>query len=290
MRQRRRHLCVNTLLSTLLLLLPTASADEVFLASGRSLKGLVVEEHVDLIVLSTPDGEQMLWRKDIDQVFFDDPERNYLYLGNEALAAGDAGTAMALFQKSAHLNPSLEEVRDALRRVGDERRKQSVGWSVPEAALWSRWGLRLSKTASYPVVADLAPDGAAARAGFRAGDQIRFVWGESMGFRPVAEAADRLLGPPGTEVKMTIQREIRVSLSPSWPGFDVGMTEHGLVVTSVGEPGQRAGLQTGDRLVVLDKQPTRYVPLSSAKSAIARARTAGLRCGIQRHLLLIRPS
>ena len=272
----------------------SAFADEVFFTSGQTLKGLVVEEHVDRLVVSTVDGEQVIWRHDVDQVFFDDPERNYLYLGNEALAAGDFQAALTLYQKAIHMNPAWDDARDALRRLDDRQRRTAGAAERPERVLQDVWGLTLAATESYPVLSAVAPDSAAAQAGLQAGDALVAAWGESLGYRSLAQVAQRVAGPAGTEVKITFQRDVTVLAgavaNAPWPGFGVTMAPEGLTVSEVGVLGAAAGLQVGDLVVALDGRPTRYLPLGQARTAIAKTKTAGLRFQIHRYLLILRPT
>ncbi len=273
-----------------------AQADEIYFTSGRTLKGLVVEEHLDRLLISTVDGEQVIWRHDVDQVFFDDPERNYLYLGNEALASGDVNSALTLYQRAIQLNPSWEEARDALRRLDDRQRRMTGAWAVedPVRALQATWGLTLSATEDYPVIAAVTPQSASAQGGMAVGDAVAAIWGESMGYRSLAQVAERLLGPAGTDVKVTIRREVAVRPgtvpNTPWPGFGVTMAPDGLTISEVGVLGTAAGLQAGDLVVALDGRPTRYLPLGQARAAIDKARTAGLQLRIHRHFLMHRPT
>ena len=274
-------------------LLPPVFSDEIYFTSGRSLKGLVVEEHVDRLVVSTVDGERVILRQEIDQVFFDDPERNYLYLGNEAFAQGDLNTAEILFRKALKFNPRWGEARDAMRRLGDERRKATSGWTSadPQGQLWSAWGMRLAATERYPVLVAVEPRGAAARAGLSAEDRIIAIWGDSMAFRPLDEVASAWMGPPGSIVKVTLERRLtlRARTARGWPGFDLTMTPLGLTVAKIHRWAKAAGLRPGDRLVTVNGLSTRYLPLASARAAIHKARRTGLTIVIHRDIVITRP-
>ena len=59
----------------------TLYADTVILKNRTKVKGLVVDEYVDRIALSTVEGERDVFRKDIDSVEYDTPEQNFMQLG-----------------------------------------------------------------------------------------------------------------------------------------------------------------------------------------------------------------
>ncbi len=296
----RSHLslvtCCLSLATLVTCSLSRAHADELDLTSGQTLKGLVVEEHLDRLIVSTADGEQVIRRRDIDEGFFDDPERNYLYLGNEALAGGDLNGATTLFQKALQFNPRLEEVRDAIQRTEDIRRKLVSGWTVndPVAAVWTRWGMRLAGTGDYPVVEQVAAGRAAAQAGLRVGDRLVAVWGASTGFRALPDVAAQILGPQATPVKFTLQREIVLppphTAAMAWPGIELSLGPQGAMVAAAGAAGLAAGVQVGDLVVALDGRATRYMPLAAARAALAAARGRGITLRVQRTIESTRPS
>jgi len=278
-----------------------ASADEVYFTSGKVLKGLVVEEHADRLVVSTVAGERVVPRREVDEVFFDDPERNYLYLGNEAMDRGDWDTALALFQRAGQLHPAWPEARWAFRRLEDEQRKRALGWLAPPdplRSLWEAWGIRLAETDAYPVVEGLSPRGLARVRGgvaLRVGDRIVSVWKKSAGFRPAFEVAGHLLGPPGTQVALTIQREVVIQPSDgapeALPDGALSMGEEGLAVASGRLPEVAAELRAGDRIVAVEQRATRYLSLAASRARMAEAYRKGeVRVTLERDVFLTRPS
>ena len=271
-----------------------AQADEVYFTSGDSLKGLVVEAHVDRLVVSTVDGERVVWRRDVDEVFFDDPERNYLYLGDEALEAGDVHGAIALFQKATQFNAELEEVRDALRRADDRRRKLETLWEVrdPEAALRKRWGVRLAATEGAPTITAVTTPSFGERAGLQADDHVIAVWGASMAYRPIPQVAEWLLGPSGSPLKLLIERDLLLSAAAlpggKWPGFEPAITPAGLAVAETGPLGAAAGLRPGDRIAAINGHATRYLPLASVRALLDRLKGTSVSLQIDRAMFLTR--
>lgn len=290
----QRHCSSLVGLVSLFGLMSSVSADEIFFTSGESRKGLVVEEHADRLVVSTVDGEQTVRRRDIDEVFFDDPERNYLYLGNEALAEGDAAGALALYRKAMSFNPRWEEARHAVQRAEDLRRKQATGWMADDPArlVQSAWGLRVAAEVPYPVLTVTAPRQAAALAGIETGDMLVALWGGSTGYRPLREVLDELAGPPATTITVTVQRTI--TLRPqdvprvAWPGFELAMAPAGLTVSQIRARGAAAGLRAGDLIIAVNGRPTRYLPLAAARAMVAQPRAGGLTLQIQRPLVITR--
>lgn len=268
-----------------------AFADTVYFKSGNTLKGLVVEEHQDRIILSTEEGEKTVLRREIDDVFYSEPERNHLYLGNQALEEGELGLARGFFDKALQINPRFEEAHDALRRAEDLERKRDTPLPPGQvaAALWEQWGLALESVSSQVRVAQVRPDSSAERAGLERGDVLIALWGESLAFLNPDQAAERLWGPPGTVVKITVQRVVRLAppaaaSAREWPHWRLEMERLGLTVDRVEPAGAASlsGLFPGDRIIGLNGQPTRYLKLSDARRLAQTSTETGLTLLIQR--------
>ncbi len=271
-------------------------ADVIYDLEGGTLRGLVVEEHWDRIVVSTEWGEQTILRETIEEIFFDEPERNQLYLGNQALGAGEFSLAQGFFRKALRLNPNFQEANDALGRLEDQEAKLAAQFDLtqPVPVLLNRIGMTVGLTDQFSQIRMIRADSPADRAGLSIGDLLISYWGESLGFLPVEEIARRILGPPRTAVTLTVQREVMLpSALPferDWPAMQMGMSRSGLTVLEVTPKGMAAltGLRLGDRIVRLDKQPTRYMPLSKARRVMAEAKETGVTLVIQRDITLQR--
>ena len=288
----------SLVLWTLLLLsaAPAVFADDVFFRDGGELRGLVVEEHHDRVVVSTEQGERTVPRKEIDEIFYAEPERNQLYLGSQALEAGNFGGARKFFEQALRLNPLLLEAKDALGRVEDMELKAGQPPVEPAAAL-AALGLTLRvphEEDGWVVVEGVARGSAAQRWGLALGDALVAHWGGSLRYLPPAEAARRLVGPPGSKLKLTLQR--RIELPPaqppqvSWPGLKLEMEHFGLTAREVEPtaPAFLAGLRPGDRIVELGGAPTRYMPLGTARKTVQQAKDKGIPLVIHRDFIVIR--
>ncbi len=286
-------------LAVTLALVPPALADVVYFESGETLKGLVVEEHRDRVVVSTEGGERTILRGEVDEIFYSEPERNYLYLGRQAMEQGEFSLARGFLRKALQIHPRLSEAEDALHRLEDlQRRVEAVGrrpagWA---AALEGQLGLALSVSDSLPVVASVRTGSAAEQAGLRAGDALAFCWGFSLAFLAPEQAAEELVGEPGTGVKITLQRQVDLPAGDGrgrrWPQAELEMERLGLTVRSVGTGGvaEKAGLSAGDRIIRIGEEPTRYMPLAAARDRLAQARGKGIRLILHRDRMLERQS
>ncbi len=271
-------------------------ADVIYMKSGETVKGLVVEEHHDRILLSTEQGEKPIFRRDIDEVFYDDPERNYLYMGNQAIESGDFGLAGEFFRKATQIDPQFSEADEALHRLKDLQ-QQGATRSVPRdwmPALRKGWGLELTVEADRPRVGEVQPKSLGARAGLQTADRLISAWGASLAFLPAEKVAQALLGPAGSELKLTIQRQVVLPKAQrrgfeGW-GMRLEMERLGLAVHSVALASVAAqrGILALDRVVAIDGQPTRYLPLEEARRLLENAGERGTTLEIQRDLMIRR--
>jgi hypothetical protein len=245
-----------------------AYADVIYDHSGGTLKGLVVEEHADRIVLSAEQGEQTVFRSQIEEVFYAEPERNYLYLGGQALESGDFGAARGFFQKALQINSVFSEAADAIERAADLEKKQdwvSQGLDLLQA-LEKQWGITLAQGKELAVVQEVRPGSLAERSGLAAGDGLVAAWNVSLAFIPAGAVARELIGPPGSISKLTIQRAVEL---PAGGRLEMKLSMERLGLTAAGEA---PGLLPGDRIISIGGKPTRYMPLGDARGMIQSAK------------------
>ena len=275
-------------------------ADVVYYRSGQSVRGLVVEEHRDRIVMNVEGKETPILRQEIEEIFYDDPERNYFYLGNQALHAGEFPMARGFFRKALQIYPEFQEAVDALGRLEDLERKKVSGFTLARSAasllLEENWGFSLGTSGPFPAwpsVQGIKENSLAARSGLFLGDFLVSFWGESFfGFSP-EEVAGALLGPSDSKVKLTIEREVSLMAEPSikrWPGMQLAMERLGLTIVSVESQGvaQENHLRPGDRIVAIEGVLTRYIPLVQAYRMLEKARGKTVSLKIHRDLMIRR--
>ncbi|MEE8317873.1 MAG: tetratricopeptide repeat protein, partial [Candidatus Omnitrophota bacterium] len=80
-------------------------ADTVIMKDRTKVKGLVVEEYVDRITLSTVEGEKNILRQEIERIEYDTPEQNFMQLGRAYDAKGWYDKASFYYKKAMEIKP-----------------------------------------------------------------------------------------------------------------------------------------------------------------------------------------
>lgn len=280
----------------------TLFADTIFMKDGKDIKGLVVDEYVDRITLSTVDGERDILRSSIDRIEYDEPELNFMQLGRAYDAKGWYDKAAFYYKKAMELNPKHKEAREAYlashakmwrqeeRMTKKElaRQKMTMDWRKEQYAkdspqikdrallLKETLGISLQETeGSFRIIA-VSAHSSADKAGIQKGDLLVGIWGRLVRYSNVEAILDELLGPKYSEVNVLIEKEIPIQAGEdvgdlySDLGILLGFEYEGLIVKDVfpDEIGKAAGFRKGDFIVAIDKNFTRYLPLDSVIALI----------------------
>ena len=287
------------------MLVSQALADTVYLTSGEAVKGLVVEEHHDRIVFSTYKGEIEIPKFSIDQIFFDTEEGNQIYLGNKALDEGEFELALGFYQKAYQINPDLEKVKGALVRLLDAINRKNLNISPQDAPvkLKEQLGIAIERHKNKIRVLSVNDEPLAKKAGLAVSDIITNVWDASVMFMDSSSAALLMTGAPQTPIKLTIEREIRLPVSPvPWFkrifkgfifndfGFKLALKPSGLIAVYVGPQGiaVQCGLQVMDEVTRINGESTRYMPVSLVRKKIFQSNLKEVVLTIKRQVFLIR--
>jgi regulator of sigma E protease len=131
---------------------------------------------------------------------------------------------------------------------GDQTLTINSGFERPETSGWERKSLRQVglQPAITPIVAKVAPDSEAAKAGLEANDQIVDIGGQKIYYlKQISEWAQRHSGQP---LPLTVIRDGRTSHVDMQPGR--------LVISGVIEnsPADVAKLQKGDKIIALNDE------------------------------------
>lgn len=276
------------------------SADTISLKNGKDLKGLVVEQHADRIILSTEKGEIPILRSGIKNIQYDEPEQNFIQLGKAYEAENQWAPALAYYEKAAEINPNFEEAKVAALGARNrlwaastegprnEIEKQQLiydAWGQGKAveqlikkqavretqALKEGLGLELEKNGDWVRVAAVAAKKPAAEASLKKNDRLVSVDGGSLRFLSADAVKTTLLFPRYSNFTLEFERDCFLHKKPGRArlkdlGFNLKLEYRGLIVESVkpGSAAEDAGLKEGDLLVRVGQQATRYMPMKKA--------------------------
>jgi tetratricopeptide (TPR) repeat protein len=281
-------------------------ADAIKLKNGKELKGLVVEEHEDRILLSTENGEIPVLRRGIRQIDFDNPAQNFAQVGRSFEEKQRWGEAMAYYEKALEVNPDLEEAKNAVARVRnrfwaktalgpvDEIEKRQAlyeTWgkgnfsetrkgpeaSAPTELLHKDLGLRLLKKGDWVRLSEVIPGKDAALSGLRKNDRLVSIDGNSLRYLNVEAVREKLMSPRHTSFILEYDRECHMART----GFEKELREFGLelkldtqgvVVTGVkpSSAASRSGFHKNDTIIEVNSVSTRYLPLKKFMDVIQK--------------------
>lgn len=301
-----------------------ASADTIHMKDGRELKGIVVEEYKDRLLVSTVDGEVTMMKSEIKELYFDEEETNLIKLGDQARDAKRYMKAAAYYGGALKLNPDSKGAKDGLlylqlhisdkidsMRSDSVRRQRDIdenGGSIlveksddealkeVQSDLSKSLGLKLCADGFMPFICLVRPDSPAEMAGMIKGDTLVAIWGRLTGYMTLREVADHLLKKASPEIRCTIERtrDVKVNKSKnifSGPqdsiGADLTIGFDGLTIEKARRGGNisAAGLADGDIIVAIDGVSTRYMAMSKVTGIICGS-VGSVRLTFRRDLII----
>ncbi|MDD3088521.1 MAG: PDZ domain-containing protein [Candidatus Omnitrophica bacterium] len=295
---------------------PFTEADTVMLKDESNIKGLIIDEMKDRIVVSTADGERTIMKADIRFAVYDDEERSLLQIGRNQLKKGQYFKAYQTYEKAAELNPDSEEARDKrdhLRAYLETKTRYDIADSVRRnrenfngetgrnaiSEVRKKLGLELVSGKKYVTVEEVTKNRlGASRMPFLAGDRIISIWGEMAVYQSAEEVADMLLRPG--ETRMVIERDLSAELKTPrgldriWPfssyknviGAELKIVRRGLVITEVSPGGafKLAGAEPDDLVFRIGGRNTRYLPFREVEKMIKDREGKELEVVVQRDI------
>ncbi len=303
-----------------------AFCDTLSLTDGKEVKGLVVEEHQDRVVLSTADGEREYFRKDIQNIQYDELTYNLLSLGREMENKKRWREALSYYEHALAINPALSEAKQASLGIksrlwaqmldegpqGEISKLQDMhdAWMANvdvdalsrkreesrAKLLWDRLGIKLAAREDWVVADDLKIGGPLQKQGFRRGDALVFIDGKSLRFLNGGAVTEYLLEPRYSNAIIVLRRKIALAGPGSAdPLKDLGVRIHqeyaGLTVRDVNEKTKREArseLRDGDLVVEIGDARTRYMPEREALKMFQDPKNAPARLVIHRPITITR--
>ena len=257
-------------------------------------KGLVVEEYYDRFVFSAEEGEREILQANVDEIFFDEPYQNNLYLGKRFQAKDDFDGGARFYGLALQSNPDYQDAFDALRGLEDAKWRAGKRWRYRELKdmLMAQLGVGLERRGHRIAIKtlnkDIAQGGDLAR-----GDLLVKAWAQPLTFAGLKNASRFLAGLPNSVLKVIIERNISI---PAGGGFSLSSglaitpDYTGPVVAQVREGGRyyAAGLRQRDLIVKVNGEGTRYMKLSAVRKKAMRRSKDPTVLTIQREASLMR--
>lgn len=323
----RSSLLIYLVLMLFLVFSGLAAADTINKNNGEEMKGIVVEDYKDRIVLSTPSGEKTIMKSDIKELYYDEEEDNLIKLADQAKEKKDYIRALTYYDMAYKANPNSKAAKDGLvflegylfrkeqaQKEEDVKRREdlehqgaivptqpaeSEELSVKSSKLKKDAGITLSIVDGLPLVGSVSLHSPADEAGLTQGDKLTAIWARLTGYMELKEVLDALLDKPSLELKCTIERTVNIPINPyrlialgtnELIGATFSMEFDGLTVIAVRDNGasHEAGLKKGDLVVAIDGKPTRYMPLKNAINMIKNSKENRVKLTVRREVLIWR--
>jgi C-terminal processing protease CtpA/Prc len=293
-----------------------ATADTVSLGSGEEVKGIIVEEYTDRIVISTYEGEKTIFKEKISKTLYDLTEQNLVKLGDKYMSRQEPAKAYFYYEKAHNLNPGYKEASDkmnhvlgqlfrkssATKRREVEKREEISNWQmktlIPKENFTNKLekhiGMRIAEEAGAIKIRKVIKNSPAFKSGLEVNDALVSVWGRFTGYMSEEEVAEILLKESLGEIKMAIRREIILKKKPaskSYPdiiGGKLDMLMDGLTIVALddGRAGENSGLARDDLIVAINGASTRYMPLKDAVGMIEDKAKKALTFSVRRDVTI----
>jgi len=272
----------------------------------------VIGEYDDRVLFSTFKGEIVIEKDRIDDIFFDEPQYNFVYLAHRHLRDGSFDGAYKLFRRALDIDSEFYPAVDGLLMLEDEKLKSDNAEIFKQYTYEEQLGFRCEKTDDEFVVSGRAVRDAAGkdRVLIASGDVVSRIWGYPTKFMASERFVHLLKGLAGSPVRITIRRQVKMPalgnsleregsgvgkikklISNSREPVRIDILPRGLTITYVKKDDWRYGhlLSSEDRIVEIDGEPTAYMPLKKA-SALLRDPSGYVDLRIERDLTLTRLS
>ena len=273
-----------------------AYADSIALTDGKEVKGLIVEEHVDRIVVSTFDGEKVLNRSDIKYVRYEEEKMRLLNLAESALNTSRYEQAAYYYRKVLELDPDSTLAKDGLKiaigrqltsgaeiakekidlmralEQGSSAFKNETAENEKNIREFLGLGLAIDEKSGACVVKKVSPNSVSSDYGVRKGDILNSAWNTSLKYMTYESVAKELAGPEFSVVKLSLERSV-VFDKEGLPGLNIGLHKEGYFVKDIsGLRGRQKGsIAPGDWLLEVNSASTRYMPYNELQKIVRGA-------------------
>ncbi|KJJ84355.1 PDZ/DHR/GLGF domain protein [Candidatus Omnitrophus magneticus] len=286
---------------------------------SQEIKGVVVEEYDDRVILSTIDGEQEIMREKIKELIFDRDDQNYINLAEYYQERKAYEKSYYYYKKALEINPSFKKAREGILYVSnkinnsDEVSKISHVKKLNETTILLEKGLDAETSAGITeelkhqigitieekngllLFKQILAGSPADKAGLRERDTLIAIWAKATRYMNPTDIYSKFLSNSTKGLHITYGRIIKVKLPNKkiFLGDLLGarlefILLEGLTVKEVkkNSPASLAGICKNDIILEIDKTPIRYVPINTILEKIAKKKGATVEFLIKRDTII----
>jgi len=291
-----------------------SNADTIYTKDGKEIKGIIIEEYKDRILIATVDGERSLMKSDIRELYFDTEEQNLIKLAEQARDRSDFIKSFVYYDKAFKINPNSKAAKDGIvflqgylfkkdmnkKEVGinkgndfEEREAGSIVIKTEEEKfteninkLRSTTGITIKMDGVQARIDDVVTGSPAYDAGMKKGDLLVAVWGRLVKYLSINEVVEILLEKTSLETKCTIEHSVDAGVEDF--GAEFKMQFDGMTVSGIKDhsSAKEAGLMVGDIIVAINGDSIRYTPLKKALELIKNSRNNTVILTLRRGLVI----
>jgi len=282
-----------SMISLSLFVSSNAVSDEVVLRNNKIVKGVVVEEYADRVIISTFEGEKEILKIGIARVNFDLEEQNLTKLGNFYQDKRMFPKAYYFYKRALEVNPDYKKAKEGLNYVSAfmqqglrmekvkhiDRLNLETDWNKGKKEeaqptdmekIKSSLGLVLKFADGQYKITDVRYGSPAQKYGIRKGDVLVSTWGRNIAYADPDEIFSKLANPGVMDINLEISREVNIDLKKSGndhaalSGVYFGFSEmEGLIVKKVKNEKllSSKSILEGDKVLSISGKSTRYMSM-----------------------------
>ncbi len=315
-RQSKMSYILSIVAILLSLVTSYAAADTVYTKDGKELKGIIIEDYKDRVIFSTIDGQAVIMKSDVKELYFDTEEQNLIKLAEQARDKNDYIKAFVYYDKAFKLNPGsraakdgivflqgylfkkdMSQKEDVVRRHNEyELRGEKADIKSDEdkfnedlKKLRTDAGITLKPMGGITQIESVRAGSSADSAGIKTGDTLVAIWGRLVGYMSLKEVIETLLEKNSLETKITLERNVNVAVRPRESiGAVLSMQFDGLTVSDIkeGSTASEAGLKPSDIITAINGDSTRYMPLNKAIALIKESKEGRVNLTVRKDMVM----
>ncbi|MBF0215523.1 MAG: PDZ domain-containing protein [Candidatus Omnitrophica bacterium] len=277
-------------------------SDTVVMKSNEKIKGVVLEQYNDRVLVSTADGETEIMKKDIGDIVYDREEQNFASMGDYYQEKRMYQKAYYSYEKALKINPDFKQARDGINYVSTYLQQEermikldhiknmktmtygkikkdegAYGTDQKEKDVKKDLGIVIKSGKELYVINEVVKGSPAYTAGIKKGDVLESLWGKSVKYMDISAVTSRLEDPGVMDIQVTVQRTYLFDVTRAKKSFGnrlgikFGYSEmEGLKADDIrkGSLADSKGMIKGDKIVEIQNTSTTFMTMEQILALI----------------------